>query len=181
VKQRGRSSVAEDNLSRACAKVGRFLHEFALVEQEINEGIVQILKLSGDAADVLIQSLSFRRKAGLLQTAALETAPPEEKEGIAELFKAIDEQNKHRNIMAHWPFDPATNEDVQFRRAAAKDTQPWPKQKFEECYNRLREIRGKLTEMRPRVTIRISERGTEIFSHYLYTPSSTWVPPGDDT
>ena len=37
----------EDDLSKACAKVGRFLHDFALVEQEINDGIVQMLDLTG--------------------------------------------------------------------------------------------------------------------------------------
>ncbi len=33
--------VVEDDLCKACAKVGRFLYEFALVEGEINSGIVQ--------------------------------------------------------------------------------------------------------------------------------------------
>ncbi len=67
--------MSEDDLSKACAKVGRFLYEFALVEREIDEGIVKILDLKGGAADVLAGSVDFFRKANLLRTVALETAP----------------------------------------------------------------------------------------------------------
>jgi hypothetical protein len=50
-----------DDLSKACEKVGRFLHDFALVEQEINERIADILNLKGDAADVVVNILSSKR------------------------------------------------------------------------------------------------------------------------
>jgi hypothetical protein len=178
--------VPEDDLSKACAKVGRFLHEFALVEQEINNGIVQILNLKGDAADVVANSIDFFRKANLLRTVALETAPEEERGGIGKLFSAIAEQNNDRILMAHGMFEPAADEGVQFRYTAAKDgkvkkSDPlWTKQNFEDSYKRLHDIREKLTELSPTLTLSINEDGrTRIFYHYLYTPASPWVPSGD--
>ena len=179
-------TVAEDDLSKASAKVGHFLHEFALVEQEINQGIVKILDLKGDAADVVAHGIDFFRKANLLRTVALETAPEAERGCIGKLFSAIAEQNNDRILMAHGVFEPAAEEGVQFRYTVAKDGKVkkhdplWTKQNFENSYKRLRDIREKLMELCPRLTLTISEEGrTQIFSHYLYTPASTWVPSGD--
>jgi hypothetical protein len=176
-------TVAEDDLSKACAKVGRFLHEFALVEQEINNSIVQILDLKGDAADVVANSIDFFRKANLLQTVALETAPEPEKNSIGKLFSAVAKRNDDRNVMAHSVFEPAADEGVQFRRTVAKDgrvkkSDPlWTKQDFENSYKSLHDIREKLTKLSPMLTLSINEdRRTRIFHHYLYTPASSWVP-----
>jgi hypothetical protein len=41
-----------EQLFLACQKVGLFLHKFALLEQEVNERIADLLKLQGEAADV---------------------------------------------------------------------------------------------------------------------------------
>src|SRR5215468_5844160 len=112
--------TAEDDLSKACAQVGRFLHEFALVEQEINNGIVQILDLKGDAADVIAHDIDFFRKVNLLKIIALETAPKTEKKSISKLFSAVAKQNNDRLLMAHSRFEPAAAEGVQFRRTVAK-------------------------------------------------------------
>jgi len=177
--------TAEDDLSRACAQVGRFLHEFALVEQEINNGIVQILDLKGDAAHVIAHDIEFFRKLNLLKIVALETAPETEKESIGKLFSAVAKQNDHRNLMAHSRFEPAADEGVQFWRTVAKGivkkVDPlWTKQDFEDSYKRLRNIREKLTELRPTLTLSINEDGpTRIFHHYLYAPDSGWIsgPP----
>jgi hypothetical protein len=109
----------EDDLSKACAKVGRFLHDFALIEQEINDGIVQLLDLEGAAADVIADNLEFFRKANLLLTVALETAPQPEKEDVEKLFRAIAEQNNDRNLMAHSTFELAADDGVQFRLVQA--------------------------------------------------------------
>jgi hypothetical protein len=171
--------VAEDDLSKVCAKVGRFLHEFALVEQEISNGIVQILDLKGDAADVVANSIDFFRKANLLQTVALEIAPETEKNSIGKLFSAVAEENSDRILMAHSVFEPAANEGVQFRRTVAKDgrvkkSDPlWTKQDFENSYKRLRDIQEKLIELCPRLLGLSAEGRSQIFSHYL---ASSYVP-----
>ncbi len=172
--------MSEDDVSKACAKVGRFLYEFALVEREIDEGIIKVLDLEGGAADVLANGLDFFRKANLLRTVASETAPDKEKAGIGKLFNAIAEQNNDRVLMAHSTFAPAADEAVQFRRTVAKDGKInkqdplWTKEKFEGSYTRLKEIRDRLTELRPRLTIIVrEERGTEILSQYLYPSGST--------
>jgi hypothetical protein len=165
----------EDDLWKACAKVGRFLHDFALVEQEINDGIVQLLDLEGAAADVIADNLEFFRKANLLLTVALETAPQPEKEDVEKLFRAIAKQNNYRNLMAHSTFELAADDGVQFRRTVAKDLKIkkqdplWTKQEFEQSYTRLQDIRDKLTKLRPRLTLS-DESKTQLFSNYLNTP-----------
>lgn len=171
------STNPEDDLSKACAKVGRFLHDFALVEQEINDGIVQILDLKGAAADVIANNLDFFRKVNLLRTVALETAPQPEKGDINKLFSAIAEQNDDRILMAHSTFELAVDDSVQFRRTVAKDgkikkEEPlWTKQKFEQSYKRLQDIRDKLTKLHPRLTLS-DESKTQLFSNYLNSPVS---------
>ena len=177
--------MACDELSRACQKVGRFLHDFALVEQEINEGIAAILKLEGYAADVVVNSIPFFNKANLFGTIALGTAPDDEKEGIKTLFNKIADENQNRVLMAHSRFEPAKDEAVQFWRTVAKDRelktqdQVWSKQKFEQASKRLKKIKDKLAKLKPTLTFEISEEGTRILTHYLYEPGSRWVPLED--
>ena len=167
-------TVTEEELSKACAKVGHFLHEFALVEQEINQCIVQILDLKGDAADWVVRKITFGNKSILLKIAALETAPPEERETMNELFTNVSKQNKNRNVMAHRIFEPADNDGVQFWPTVANDDSLWTKQRFEDSYQDLHAIRENLKQLRPKLTFHISEEGkTETFSHYLYTHDYT--------
>jgi hypothetical protein len=167
--------TAEDDLSKACAQVGRFFHEFGLVEQEINNGIVQILDLKGDAADVIAHDIDFFRKVNLLKIIALETAPETEKESIGKLFSAVAEENNDRILMAHSRFEPAAAEGVQFRRTVAKGIVKkldplWTKQDFEDSYKRLRHIREKLTALTPTLTFSINKEGrTEMFHNYIYS------------
>ena len=100
---------------------------------------------------------------------------------IGELFSNTAEQNNDRILMAHSVFEPAANEGVQFWRTIAKDgkvSKPdplWTKQRFDESYKRLHDIREKLTKLRPRLTPR-----TFHHYHYLYGPASSWVPSGDE-
>ena len=51
------AAASADEVSLACQKVGRFLYDFARLEQEINERIVDILQPQGSAADVISHSL----------------------------------------------------------------------------------------------------------------------------
>ena len=89
---------------------------------------------------------------------SLETAPQREKEDVNKLFNAIFEQNNDRNLMAHSTFELAADDGVQFRRTVAKDGKLkkedplWTKQKFEQSYERLQDIRDRLTKLRPRLT-----------------------------
>jgi hypothetical protein len=180
----GVSRMACDDLSKACQKVGRFLYDFALVEQEINERIAAILNLKGDAADVVSNSVDFFRKANILRTIAFETAPPEEKDAIGKLFSMIAKENDNRVLMAHSSFEPANEEGVQFSRTVARDGKVtvhdplWTKQQFEQASARLTDIQGKLAKLRPKLTFKVTEGRSDVFAHYLYTPASTWVPSG---
>lgn len=155
--------------------MGRFLYEFALVEHEINEGIVQILGLKGDAADVVARSVDFFRKLNMLRTVAVELALESDKKKVGKVFSKIAEQNQDRILMAHSPFEPAPDEAVQFRRTVSKDGNVkkqdplWSKQDFENAYQHMSEVRAKLKELRPSLTILISDDGkTQLVSQYMY-------------
>ncbi len=167
--------MAEVDLTRACSQVGRFLYEFAIVEHEINESIVQILGLKGDAADVVAHSVDFFRKVNMLRTVAVELARGADKKMVGKVFNRIAELNLDRISMAHSPFEPAADEAVQFRRTVAKDGNVkkqdplWSKQKFEDAYKQMGEVTANLKKLRPSLTISISEDGkTLLVSQYMY-------------
>lgn len=178
--------MCNDAVSLACQKVGRFLYDFALMEQDINERIIDILQLKGGAADVVAHSLDFFKKVNILRIIALDTAPTEERKPTEKLFSAIAAQNDNRILMAHCPFEPSDDQSVQFRRTVAKDGKVkvkdplWSKKQFDEASADLNGIREKLNKLKPRLTFKVVDGRSEIFSHYLYAPFSTWVPHGDD-
>jgi hypothetical protein len=177
----------DDELAKACQKVGRFLHDFALVEREINRRIADILDLKGRTADVVLDGLEipFFKKVDLLAVIALETAPDlKEQRKIRKLISSIAEQNINRIVMAHSAFEPTQGEAVQFRRTVAKKGKLtvqdplWTKQQFEQASATLMRLQDKLRELKPRLTIKISSERSEMLTHYLYTAAQTWVPTG---
>ena len=62
----------------------------------------------------------------MLLTVALETAPEPDKGGVEKLFSAIAAQNDDRILMAHYTFELAAGDGVQFRRTVARDGQGRP-------------------------------------------------------
>jgi hypothetical protein len=168
-----------NELDKACQKVGRFLHDFAEVEHEINEGIVSILDLKSDAANV-VHSIDFFKKVNILRIIANDTAPEEEKPKLKDVFSAIASQNNSRLIMAHCPFESAPDEGVQFKRTTANDGKItvhdplWTPKMFADASKKLNELRDVLRGIRPRLTLTIGERGSKL-SQYLYTPASNFI------
>lgn len=162
-------------LDAACAKVGRFLHEFALMEREINTSIVQILDLKSDAADVISHSLDFFKKVNILKIVVTQTAPKEDAADLQLLFSNIGKLNDGRILMAHGAFEPAPSDGVQFRVTSArggavKVRDPlWTEKMFEDAYTLLQQTREKLKKVRPSLTITISAEGkSELLSAYTY-------------
>jgi hypothetical protein len=162
-------------LDAACAKVGRYLYEFALLEREINTSIVQILDLKSDAADVVSHSLDFFKKVNLLKIVANETAPKEDRDELQDLFNDIAKLNEGRILMAHGAFEPAQNDGVQFRvtsarSGAVKVRDPlWDKKQFEDVYAKLQSTRESVKQVRPSLTVTISQEGkSELLSAYTY-------------
>ena len=176
--------MACNQLSLACQKVGRFLHDFASLEKEIDERIVDILQLKDDAAQVVANSVDFFRKLNILRTIAQATAPENEKKSVEKLFSAIAEHNNNRVLMAHSVFEPAADESVQFRRTIAKDGKVkvqdplWSKNDFEEASAQLKKTCDGLAQLRPTLTYKVVDGRPELVNHYLFTPFSTWVPTG---
>lgn len=163
------------DLDAACAKVGRYLYEFALLEREINASIVQILDLKSDAADVVSHSLDFFKKVNLLKIVANETAPKEDVDALQNLFNDIAKLNEGRILMAHAAFEPAANDGVQFRVTSArggavKVRDPlWDKKQFEDVYAKLQRTRESVKKVRPSLTVTISPEGkSELLSAYTY-------------
>lgn len=163
------------DLDAACAKVGRFLYEFALLEREINSSIVQILDLKSDAADVVSHSLDFFKKVNMLKIVANETAPKEDHNELHGLFSDIAKLNESRVLMAHGAFEPAPNNGVQFRVTSARSgtvevRDPlWTKQQFGDAYAKLQKTRESVKKVRPSLTITISSAGkSELLSAYTY-------------
>jgi hypothetical protein len=164
-KDAARAHEESEQLLLACQKVGLFLHKFALLEQEINERIVDLLKLEGVAAVVLLDSryLSFKNKLEILTLVASEKAPEAEKTDVAEIFHAIDAQNTNRNLMAHCRFEASANESVQFKRPikVKKQKDPlWLKEQFADETKKLEELRESLKKLRPQLIITIGDDGT---------------------
>jgi hypothetical protein len=165
--------MAEDEFSLACQKVGLFFHKFAFLEQEINERIVDMLKLKGDAADVVSHGLDFFKKFNLLKTVAVGQTPSEEKERVEGIFSDIAKQNDSRQVMAHSRFEPGIKGSVQFRRTVAKDGKVkvqdkdhlWTVERFAGEFEKLDELRAKLNELKPRLNIKYDEDGR---SEYWY-------------
>jgi hypothetical protein len=86
--------------------------------REINEGIIDILDLNDAGADAVVHSIDLSRKANMLRTVAVKTAPPEKRDGIGKLFADIFKQNDYQIVMAHSPFERVQDEAV---RTVARD------------------------------------------------------------
>lgn len=131
---------------------------------------------------MIAHDLPFFKKLNLLNVVARETAPEQEKKNVDDLFNAIAARNEERILMAHSAFEPAENESVQFRRTTASHAKIkvhdplWTKKQFEDASVKLNEACEKLKALRPTLTYKVDEGRTELISHYLYTPFSTWVP-----
>jgi hypothetical protein len=153
----------------ACSK-------FAILEQEINERIFDLLKLEGAAADVVAHSVDFFKKWSLLRFVAIEKTPPRGRERVRNIFSGIEEQNRNRILMAHCRFEPAANDSVQFRRTVVKaeikiDDPLWSPQKFEIEFKKLDDLRAKLIGLKPLKTD--EDRTSELISGYMSLTGET--------
>ena len=124
--------MADDPLDGACAQVGRFLYHFANLEEEINQALTKLLKLSPVAADWIIHNVSFARRFNFVYVVALDQI--KDRKGHSQVKKILGkviQHNEDRNLMAHSRFEP-TNNGVKFIpvRNSAKKTTSWSKGKF---------------------------------------------------
>ena len=120
--------MADDPLDGACAQVGRFLYHFANLEDEINQALTKLLKLSPVAADWIIHNVSFARRFNFVYVVALDQI--KDRKGHSQVKKILGkviqhkviQHNEDRNLMAHSRFEPTNN--------GAKKMTSWPKGKF---------------------------------------------------
>jgi hypothetical protein len=150
-----------EQLLLACQKVGLFLHKFALLEHEMNERIVEILKLNDDAADVVARDLDFIKKWKLLETVVVGGQPAGKKKHVKTILNAISDQNNHRKVAAHCRFEPAANGSVQFRRTRAEHPL-WTETDFAERFKKLDELRAALNALKPQLTFKTGDEGTSL-------------------
>jgi hypothetical protein len=142
------------------------MHDFALVEHEIDAGIAELLSLNDFAAAVIADSMTFHIKANCFGTIAIKLAPKEEKKELEKLInEIIHEASSNRNMMAHSRFELADGEAVQFRRTTARERKVtthdplWSKEDFEKKSKRFMEIAERLRKIRPTLVIEFKEKG----------------------
>lgn len=142
----------EEALDEACRKVGRFLHDFALLEREVDAALAHMLRLKEGAADVVAAAVDFAKKVVILRIVALEAAvaDPGLWGQLDVMLKKIMSVNEDRVVVAHSRFGPAANGAVQFRRSSAtgkalKALDPlWSADKFEQSAKAMLKLRAEL-------------------------------------
>jgi hypothetical protein len=139
--------MAEDTLSRACAKVGCFLFHFAKLENQIDAGLARLFELDAIAAKIIRGSVDFFKRLNMLETWTLiEIADLKERERVAKIFSGVKKQNDNRQVIAHSAFAPTNDEGVEFSRVVARDgkiTEPletWSDKKFVEENEKIQKL-----------------------------------------
>lgn len=113
----------DKNLSHACQQVGRFLYNFALLEEEMNLVIGQVLDTEEDLTDILAANLDFFRKIKIIRSAVASQPnwANKKKDKANKIAAKIISHNNDRRIVAHSAFSAGTKGKVVFRRAVADE------------------------------------------------------------
>jgi hypothetical protein len=140
-------------LSIACERVGRFLYDFSLLEQGLDDAIIKLFELKTNPGAILTANIDFSRKVSLVQSIAVlqgEGRPEEWAKDVNRLFKEIRGINDpHRQTLAHSHFEATVDGGVQFKRARARESLKredplWPPQKFKEHSQKLQSLTAEL-------------------------------------
>jgi hypothetical protein len=139
---------------RALALVGRYLQDFAYLENSIDMAITAFLKLLPSQQFILSPNIPFHSKIHILTTLVNSNwRKGRDAKGYLKSINAASNASGWRNNLAHHPFRPSqTNDGVEFFvvRAQGEVVYPdmdWSIARFEaECRN-LTECESKITEM----------------------------------
>jgi hypothetical protein len=128
---------------RAYAHVGRFIYQFARVEQKIDQALIKLSDLD-ERVTPIVAIIDFGRKVDLMRRSAnAQVSNAKDKKFANETCDRVHEINRHRRMIAHVPFEPASSGAVQFRKTVTKDgvvclvDEPWTDKEFSECYEEM--------------------------------------------
>lgn len=141
-------------LDNAFRLVGRFLYEFALLEDAIDAGLAKILDLKGAAAKIATANMDFSRKVRTLRSAEVaKAAKPnaERKKFVDDTFSRIMEANNWRIIVAHSTFRESKS-GVKFVRVVADKKlkvtdEIWTERQFADRYALMEVTAASVTRM----------------------------------
>jgi predicted ester cyclase len=103
--------------------VGKFLQNYALLEQALDAGIGKLLKLEGAKNDIVCANIPFAKKIGVLFSAEeflSEVPDAERKKKLKKLWSTMEELNQKRVMFAHNSFSSDGKGGISFRRVVAK-------------------------------------------------------------
>jgi hypothetical protein len=95
---------------RAQALVGRFLQAWSAMEISLHETIGAALQIETTKLWILCANLRFRDKTNILRSLIdVSYFPDEEKQKAKTRLRKLAERSKHRNMIAHDPFEADPN------------------------------------------------------------------------
>ena len=150
---------------RAFQLVGQFLHWFALLESELDQGIAKLFGIADGSLDIIASNVDFSRKVKIVRSAEVykaELPDAERKKLLKDTFGSVLKLNDRRKIVAHCRFE-ASSGGVVFRRAVADsrlqvEDVEWNQEEFERLYAEtrnstanLRKLVGDMVPYQPRL------------------------------
>jgi len=99
--------MTDDKAWRLYGYVGRFVTDFASIENTVNQLFCDLIQ--GPAGLLLTHSLDLRKKVELLQVILKERGFDESK-----MFKRLHQLHNLRNVIAHYPFEQAGDDRLEF-------------------------------------------------------------------
>jgi hypothetical protein len=146
-----------DPLETSCSLVGRFLYHFARVEQKIDRAVIKLLSVDEKTAP-MVGLIDFARKVDDLVRASAykELQDPDkkkEKEFAKDVCNRVQGINRHRRIVAHASFEPASGGGVLFSRPVTEKgsvrpvTEPWTEEEFTTLYEQMTALEADLDKL----------------------------------
>jgi hypothetical protein len=132
--------MASNDLDRACAQVGLFMHYFANLEDQIDDALAKLLELKPDTANWVHYNMAFSKRFSFVFNVTLDQiTDPTDRKGVEEILQKVGPCNTDRNLLAHSRFEPF-KDGVKFMpvKKGQKSTAipPWSNQDFEtKCAN----------------------------------------------
>jgi hypothetical protein len=144
-------------LEQAWSLVGRFLYHFARVEQKIDQAVIKLLNLDEKTAPIVALIDFVRKLEDLVRASAYkELQDPEkkkEKEFAKDVCNRVHDINRHRRIVAHASFEPASGGGVPFSRPVTEKgsvrpvTEPWTEKDFTTLYDEMTALEADLDKL----------------------------------
>jgi hypothetical protein len=170
----------KNRCQEAFALVGEFMWHFAMLEDDLNTLVEQMMGLETMNGAILINHLDIAKKVNLA-ICGMQLQPIDQKAAIKDLNKIFG-INENRKIVAHCVFGPiAGGGAVDFHRTTTNkklslDLVTWTKADFNAKFEQMTALRQRLVDLTN--TVRMVQ--SELFSRWLESnPPGGSVPLND--